>query len=1221
MVSIPAQKPDAPTGSGLFPPSVPAVPAAASSLNDNAADGRAGGAPWGGGGAVGGEGAWGGAGRASMGGSEADGGAQDHLRLLGHQQPVLGLVLDAPGRRLYSASVDCSIKVWSLDDNSIVATVVGHKKAVTHMKLLGSYLYACGGRRVNVWHMPSMRLVHVIRISDECGTIRSLEVWGDTVFLGCQDTTVRAFHTTPAVWADSAMAGDEASPLMTQPPLLDSLGRRASSNSRGTPELLPARPGELAEASESLGRFPSEPVPQTDIAYETGAADGHAGAVNALVMWGGEHLASAGGDAMVRVWEVGSLALARVLRGHRGAILCLVSVGNLLVSGARDNTIRVWDMGMDMLCRRTLTGHKDDVTHLSVLTPRETVCGAHVHQQACSVIASASADGTVRLWSLTWMCLAVLTLPSGPASSHFPSAGGHHHHHPNWHYAASNGGGGGGPDAWVPPAALCCVMSRDAVLAGYADGEVRMWHVADLPSAALAAVTAELDAHSSDGAGGGDSGGGALGSPNWAACRTNSYIGQLGDVSWVAPAAAAAAAATVAVAAASVVTAVGATSRVQANEAVGEHVCTRSAFEAASAAETAVPGASRSAPPGAHGAGSAGSPPAAGCGLSPGGGATRVGSTMVASPAGGCSFSPSPGGGATRVGSTMSGVQAPLQDAPLMNLVKSSTDQQLEQCLREFVRIKTVSSNPAMREECLRGARFVSHLLEGLGAEVKVVRPLEDKNPVVLGRLGHGEGKPTITFYGHYDVQPANEPDWATDPFEMNAVNEYLYGRGTSDNKGPILAFIFAVRELLDGLSGQAASSRSSVAGSNGTAAAAASFQSGLRGLPFHIAFVFEGEEENGSLGFHEAVSRNLHWFAGTELVVISNTNWVGENVPCITYGMRGMVSMSIIVSGPSKDVHSGNDGGVFNEPMTDLIKVMGTVLAPGSSNVTVPGFSDDVAPGLLDLAWSSIQESGRGEEEFNLEGYRKALGVPALLSASGAPSTRELLEARWCKPTLSIVDMRTGIGGGGTGPDAGTHMRFGPTRFSVIPRTAVAKVSVRFVPNQDPAQIISAVHTHIESEFAKLGSQNTISVQVESCGSWWQAEQGSAAMKMVEGAVEREWGCRPMFVREGGTMPVARVLEELLGAPAIMVPMGQASDAPHLANERMRRTNLFRGRNVVRRLLEDLWRRHGGGDYPGGRPAGGCDGLDGEVLLAAELELAAVELSSTRPVTPPLFH
>jgi Cys-Gly metallodipeptidase DUG1 len=196
-------------------------------------------------------------------------------------------------------------------------------------------------------------------------------------------------------------------------------------------------------------------------------------------------------------------------------------------------------------------------------------------------------------------------------------------------------------------------------------------------------------------------------------------------------------------------------------------------------------------------------------------------------------------------------------------------------------------------------------------------------------------------------------------------------------------------------------------------------------------------------------------------------------------------------------------------------------------------------------------------------------------------------------------------------------HMRFGPTRFSVIPRTAVAKVSVRFVPNQDPAKIISAIHTHIESEFAKLGSQNTISVQVESCGSWWQAEQGSSAMKMVEGAVEREWGCRPMFVREGGTMPVARVLEELLGAPAIMVPMGQASDAPHLANERMRRTNLFRGRNVIRRLLEDLWRRHGsGGEYPGGQA--GCGGEGPGSLSAAEM--VAAGLSSTRPVTPPLF-
>ncbi len=225
------------------------------------------------------------------------------------------------------------------------------------------------------------------------------------------------------------------------------------------------------------------------------------------------------------------------------------------------------------------------------------------------------------------------------------------------------------------------------------------------------------------------------------------------------------------------------------------------------------------------------------------------------------------------------------------------------------------------------------------------------------------------------DVQPANEAEWHTPPFELNSVNEYLYGRGTSDNKGPILAFVFAVKELLDLMEARGEAEDAGVPG-------------GKRSLPVNVVFVFEGaravaatvrfrgvcfplwtddggclpslaergsmcraggcggggcvfcagEEENGSIGFREAVQQNLRWFEGVQLIVISNTNWVGENVPCITYGMRGMMSVSVTVSGPQRDVHSGNDGGVFVEPMMDLIHVMGTVVQRGTSEIQVSG-------------------------------------------------------------------------------------------------------------------------------------------------------------------------------------------------------------------------------------------------------------------------------------------
>lgn len=241
-----------------------------------------------------------------------------------------------------------------------------------------------------------------------------------------------------------------------------------------------------------------------------------------------------------------------------------------------------------------------------------------------------------------------------------------------------------------------------------------------------------------------------------------------------------------------------------------------------------------------------------------------------------------------------------------------------------------------------------------------------------------------------------------------------------------------------------------------------------------------------------------------------------------------------------------------------------------------IPGFSEQVAPSLVDLAWESLQQHGQGE--FSRDGYQAALGVPALTPPPGA---KNLLEARWCRPSLSIVDMRpsaknptrssSAAAGGAAADDRSVCYRFGPTRFSVIPHSAVAKISVRFVARQDPKHIVSCLRNHVHTQFAKLGSPNSVSVTVDALGNWWEADVRSKWMVMAEAAIRREWGCEPLFVREGGTMPVASVLEKLLSAPAIMIPLGQSSDAPHLANERIRRVNLIKGKGVIRALLEEV--------------------------------------------------
>lgn len=911
---------------------------------------------------------------------------QEEHRLTGHVGAVLALVVDEEHDMLYTSGVDCTVRVWDLCQCQCVHTITGHRRPVTQLALCGGFLYTTAGGSVRVWSTRTYKCVHVIKTSTYSGAIRSLWVSLGRVFIGSQDTSVKAYDLSGVALRDERPPPAEREPAM-------------------------AAPAAISDSSA-----------------------GHVGTVNALAL-AGPYLVSGGGDAMIRVWRADSLAPVRVLRGHRGSILCLLEVGGLLLSGARDNVVRVWDLDMDMLCRRTLTGHKDDVLHLAALCPTRRhisssdggmlprLSGVNAGGGA-ALVASASADGTIRVWSSGWTCLRILSAPMTPPHplQHGSGSGnildGYSGMANCW--ASGTGSGAGATSllsaavaalsaAAAPPspggsamagaasgalaaAAMCTAITKRNVVSGYSDGTVRLWAVEDL-TATMAFTNTE---------------------------GTPQVEGLL-----------------------------------------------------------------------------------AGCSTGEGG----WGGELAASACGSCHGS-----------------------------VCGNTDVALVHSLRQFVAIRSVSADPRLQDECYRGAKFLARLLEGLGAEVKVTKAFEGQVPVVLGRIGRDPDAPTITFYGHYDVQPAAEQNWRSPPFELTAVDGHLYGRGTSDNKGPILAFLYAVKELMEcwSLSG--------------------------RGMPVNVVFVVEGEEENGSRGFKEVLQQNARWFDGTRLVLISNTLWVGENRPCLTYGMRGMIALSIEVTGPVRDLHSGNDGGVFNEPMTDLLAVLAT-LTDSNATALVDGFYDGVQDNLMDLAWTAGLEKS---SEFDLKEYRDTIGVPALTSAA---DKRELLWHRWCRPTLSVVDIR--CGDGHEHPQA--CYRFGPTRFSVIPKSAVGKVSVRFVPSQNSSQLVSSLTAHVQRAFTALHSSNSLSVRVENVGEWWEADPHSKLFKMAERAVEREWGVAPLYVREGGTMPVASLTEQLLGAPALMIPMGQSSDNVHLANERIRRTNLIRGKNVVRNLLMEV--------------------------------------------------
>ncbi|OAD72119.1 hypothetical protein PHYBLDRAFT_96544, partial [Phycomyces blakesleeanus NRRL 1555(-)] len=422
--------------------------------------------------------------------------------------------------------------------------------------------------------------------------------------------------------------------------------------------------------------------------------------------------------------------------------------------------------------------------------------------------------------------------------------------------------------------------------------------------------------------------------------------------------------------------------------------------------------------------------------------------------------------------------------------------------LEKWVAMRTVGGNPKYMEECRRGARFLKNVLQQLGAVSRMIPGECGRNPLVYGKFtgktspDPSKKTPTVLIYGHYDVISAEDEkqEWNSDPFKLTGKNGYLYGRGTSDNKGPILSCIFAVNELLN---------------------------EGL--LDVNVIFLIEGEEESGSVGFFEGVNKHKELFADVDMILLSNSYWLGEDVPCLTYGLRGVIHASVTVSNPRADMHSGVEGGAISEPLIDLIHVLGKIV-DNDKKILIPGFYDNVRP-VTDT-----------EEQ------------PLALDAE---KLKYDLMARWRYPTFTVHKIDVSINN--------------PT---IIPRSATAIVSMRVVPDQSIAEICEQFKNHVRNAFEDNVSENNISIDIQSASEYWLGNPQSEYFKAVENAIEEEWNVKPLYIREGGSIPAVRWLEKFCNAPAVHLPMGQASDQAHLHNERIRLRNIHAGRRIVKRLL-----------------------------------------------------
>ncbi|GAC1680078.1 MAG: dipeptidase [Ktedonobacteraceae bacterium] len=429
--------------------------------------------------------------------------------------------------------------------------------------------------------------------------------------------------------------------------------------------------------------------------------------------------------------------------------------------------------------------------------------------------------------------------------------------------------------------------------------------------------------------------------------------------------------------------------------------------------------------------------------------------------------------------------------------------QHLEQ-LTHFLTIPSVSTQSEHKDDILRAATFLADHLRTIGFEH--VELLATKgNPVVYADWLHAPGKPTVTVYGHYDVQPAEPFElWQSPPFEPTIRDGLIYARGASDDKGQVFLHLKAFEALL------AATGK----------------------LPVNAKFCLEGEEEIGSAGIIDFLAEHSERFAA-DVVVVSDTALLGPNQPAICYGLRGLIGMQIDVKGPARDLHSGGMGGILQNPIHALVELLST-MHDHDGRITVDGFYDDVQ--LI-----SEQERAAFARLPVTDAQRmQEFGVPELFGEAGYTS----LERNWTRPTLEINGIYGGYEGEGT--------------KTVLPSEAHAKITCRLVPNQDPQRITALLQEHVKRHTPR---GVTIALSSSEAGApAYVASFDHPAVQVAEQAYARAYNAQTYFVRGGGSIPIVEVFARLLKVPVVLLGFVLPTCNAHAPNESFALENFDKG-------------------------------------------------------------
>lgn len=380
-------------------------------------------------------------------------------------------------------------------------------------------------------------------------------------------------------------------------------------------------------------------------------------------------------------------------------------------------------------------------------------------------------------------------------------------------------------------------------------------------------------------------------------------------------------------------------------------------------------------------------------------------------------------------------------------------DDQLMKSLQDFVAFKTISARPDHAEDCRRGATFLRTLFKKHGAVTEMLTTEAHHNPIVYAKFkGNPEtaGKrKKILFYGHYDVVPADDKQkkWIIDPFQMKGVNGYLYGRGVSDNKGPIMAALYGVVDLVH-----------------------------EKALDSDITFLVEGEEESGSRGFKDAVRKHKYLIGDIDYIILANSYWLDDEVPCLTYGLRGVLHATVKVNSKHPDVHSGVDGSfMMDEPLFDLTAVLAK-LKGLHNRIQIPGFYDDILP-------LTPAEEARYDDIVSTLLRRNAELGPA-------ENLKQSIMARWREPNLTIHRYKV------SGPDG-----------SLVSSHASAAISLRLVPNQEVDDVIKSLTKFLQDAFAKLDTHNHLTITIDNQADAWLGDPENEIFRTLEEAIMDVWG------------------------------------------------------------------------------------------------------------------